>query len=66
MSDVNDVVTAVAWAVSIEGGREHIGVFTRLGEEELLDVVDEGISVVAEGDWTEGGWISGGVFWVWV
>ena len=29
--------------------------FARLGEEELLNVVDEGVTVVTEGDWAKGG-----------
>ena len=55
LANVDDVIAAVAGSVGIEGGREDVGVFTGLCEEELLDVVDECVAVLAEGDGTERG-----------
>ena len=43
----------MAWSIGIEGGGEDVGVFAGLCEEELLDVVDECIAVLAEGDGAE-------------
>ena len=48
LANVDDVITAVAWAVGVQGGWEDARMFACLGEEELLDVVDECIAVLAE------------------
>ena len=55
LTNVDYVIAAVAWSIGIEGGGEDVGVFAGLCEEELLDVVDECIMVLADGDGAEGG-----------
>ena len=57
LEDVDDVITAVAGSIGIEGGRKDVGVLTCLCKEELLDVVYESIAVLAEGDGAEYGWV---------
>ena len=52
----------MAGTIGIEGGWEDVGVLTRLCEEELLDIVDEGIAVLAQGDWAKRGWVKGVFF----
>ena len=37
--------------------------FTYLGEEELLDIIDEYMVVLAEGDRAEGSWVKGMFLW---
>ena len=57
---VDDVIAAMAWSIGIEGGGEDVGVFAGLCEKELLEVVDEGVLILAKGDGAE----CGGVEWV--
>ena len=47
----------MAGAIGIEGGGKDVGMFTRLCEEELLDIVYESVAILAEGDGAKCGWV---------